>query len=410
MKKILFILSIFVLLQACDKDKISDTKNTNAISFWHFWSEPYQQEIVDSLIINFEKEENCTVNTTLLSWNDGKMKLTAAFNSNTAPDVIELGSDWTAQFASAGVLYEFNPQECDFTRFLDFSLIPSIWDEKYYAVPWTVATRALFCNKDLLKEINITSDSILTNLDYNQLFTLASEINKIETAKGIGINSSDAHRLYKKILPVFWSYGGGIFDNTGKLIIDSEENIRALDMYCKLARAGFIETQRQIDATFVKGNTGFCISGPWLDEKIKNENPDLDYRVCLMPNSENAQGMSFTGGEYLSINNKSEKIELSKKLIKYLTKGENAVKFCSEITAAGFPADKNFYSAPELMKYSNNKVYAKQLEYSKMTPMHPKWLDIEAIIEAITVEALYGNSTPKQALQKAKKMINNITN
>jgi maltose-binding protein MalE len=37
-----------------------------------------------------------------------------------------------------------------------------------------------------------------------------------------------------------------------------------------------------------------------------------------------------------------------------------------------------------------------------MTPVHPKWLDIEAIIEEAAVEALYGKKTSKQSLEDAQ--------
>ena len=41
-----------------------------------------------------------------------------------------------------------------------------------------------------------------------------------------------------------------------------------------------------------------------------------------------------------------------------------------------------------------------------MTPVHPKWLDIEALIENAVSEALYGNKTPKQALDDAQFLTN----
>ncbi len=402
LKKVILILSIILILQSCGEEKLDNQIDKNIISFWHFWSEPYQQEILDTLINRFEKQNNCTVETTLLSWNDGKMKLTAAFNSNTAPDVLELGSDWTAQFASAGVLMALSPEEYDFNRFLDFSLIPSKWKDNYYTIPWSVATRALFCNRDLF------DSSFTAPKSYNDLLKYSGQINNAETIYGIGVTSDDEHRLYKKILPMFWTYGGGIFDKNGNIIIDNPKNIKALDMYCQLSREGVIETQRQIDAMFVKGKVGFCVSGPWLEDKLQNENPDMNYEVLIMPGTETKKGFSFAGGEYLAINKKSPNISLSQSFIKYMTSGKNAVMFCKEISAAGFPADKKYYSAPELLEKSSNKVFAEQLKYSRMTPMHPKWLDIEKIIEIATVEALYGKKTPKEALEEAKENIQNI--
>jgi hypothetical protein len=47
------------------------------------------------------------------------------FSSKNHPDVVELGSDWLAQFSSAGVLDIISMDSVDFSRFLDFSLPPA---------------------------------------------------------------------------------------------------------------------------------------------------------------------------------------------------------------------------------------------------------------------------------------------
>ena len=50
----------------------------NTLRFWHFWSEPTQKEALKKVVAEFEKEYNCRVELTDLSWNDGKTKLLAA--------------------------------------------------------------------------------------------------------------------------------------------------------------------------------------------------------------------------------------------------------------------------------------------------------------------------------------------
>ena len=71
------------------------------LRFSHFWSEPAQRAAMDSLLAGFHREHpEIPIEVTELSWADGKTKLMAGFNSETAPDVLELGSDWVAQFSS----------------------------------------------------------------------------------------------------------------------------------------------------------------------------------------------------------------------------------------------------------------------------------------------------------------------
>ena len=120
MKKTLLLLVFSLVFASCSK---TSTTTSSTIKFWNFGSEPAQKQALKELIAEFEKQEHCTVETTELSWNDGKMKLMAAFNSGTAPDVLELGSDWVAQFSSSGVLMEV-PKDATFEKFADFARPP----------------------------------------------------------------------------------------------------------------------------------------------------------------------------------------------------------------------------------------------------------------------------------------------
>ena len=406
---LLAIFAIGVFANSCGK---KSEKDPNTIKFWHFWSEPNQKQALLELIEIFEKENNCKVELTELSWNNGKTKLIAAFNSGVAPDVLELGSDWVAQFSSVDILAEISPDSIDFSRFLEFSIPPTIWENKYFAVPWTVDTRVLFYNKNLMRNSEINP---VPPTNYSQLIDFANRINNSNNEiYGFGTNGSDPHRLYKKILPIMWTFGGDIFDSLGSPIINSSKNTDALNIYLQLSRAGKIETQRQLDSYFAQGKIGFVFSGAWLIEKIKNENPSLDFGVAVMPNvnisNENQNiennisnmGISFLGCQFLSLNKKSEKQELGLKLIRFLTDGKNSIELAKRFAEAGFPADRVYFNNEIFQQDKHKSIFAKQLNFAKATPVHPRWLDIEAIIENAVSQAIYGEKTAKEALNFAQ--------
>lgn len=401
MKRLIALLSltIFLLISSCNDNKNENIEKDNIIRFWHFWSEPNQRAIIKELINEFEQQNKCKVEMTELSWGDGKTKLFAAFNAKTAPDVLELGSDWVAQFSSAGVLSEIDSAGMSLHKFIDFSLYPSKYNNKFYAVPWVVDTRVLFYNKALVKKDPASFQT------FEDVLVIANEINSGGKNYGWGANGSDRHRLYKKIVSFFWTYGGDIFDENSNLVINSEQNVQSLERYASLSRAGIIETQRQLDAAFVEGKVGFWLSGGWLLEKIKNENPNLNFGVTTIPGTKEKAGISFAGGEYLAVSKNSQNQELAQKLIKFLTDGENSIRFCKSVIEAGFPADVNYYNDEFYQTQPNRLIFAKQLENAKMTPVHPKWLDIEAIIEDAAVEVLYGKFSARVALDNAQAKV-----
>jgi multiple sugar transport system substrate-binding protein len=405
---IIFIVSkIFILffIVSCGVQK--DSPETKEITFWHFWSEPYQRVVIDSLIKEFEEINNCTVNVSELSWNDGKTKLFAAFNSKTAPDVLELGSDWVAQFSSVGVLMQMDEQEFEIDKFIDFSLSPSYWNGNLYAIPWIVDTRVMFYNQDLISQAQADDISLLT---YTGVLELAQRINSISGVYGFGANSSDPHRLYKKIIPTFWSNGGEILDEAGNPVINSPENVKALEMYIKLSQNGILETQREIDAAFTQGKVGIWQSGAWLIKKIQNENPSLNYKMELLPGFNGKPGISFAGGEYIAISKDTKNADLAKKFVKYFTDGKQALEFCKIINEAGFPADGNYYEKVISEEVPYKEIFARQLMSSKITPIHPKWLEIESVIEDATVETLYGRKTAQESLDDAQKKLEEVLN
>lgn len=400
-----FIFIIIIGFVSCGK-KEKKLENNKVISFWHFWSEPNQKNALNELISEFEKINGCKVNTTELSWNDGKTKLFAAFNSNTGPDVLELGSDWVAQFSSSGVLSEINENLIDINKFINFSIEPSFWEGKIYAIPWVVDTRVIFYNKTLLNKVGI--DSVAKS--FEELLENSKLINELEGYYGFGTNGADKNRLYKKVVTFIWSNGGDIMDKKSSLL-NSKENEKAFTMIKYLSKYSIIENQRNLDELFAKGKIGYTISGSWLIRKIReqrNEENHFEFGVIEIPSFNGKKGISFAGGEYLSINNKSENKELSEKLIKYLTDGANTIKFCKKVNEAGFPADNEFYKDNYFNEQKYKGVFSMQLKNAKMTPVHPKWLDIQDVIENLTENIIYNDVEINEELRKSSEKINEI--
>jgi len=388
MNKILIVLIVASsFLVSCGEKNKSDSKK---ITFWHFWSEPYQRTVVDSLVKEFEKQEKVEVEITELSWGDGKLKLLAAFNSNTAPDILELGSDWVSQFSSAGVLSDIS-HHVEMSKYLDFAQEPCRWENGIYALPWIVDTRVLFVNMDLLKANGFENPPTT----YAEMLEMSKVINKGDIY-GFGINGSDKHRLYKKVLSFIWSEGGNIYDGKN-FQFDSPQVIAGVQKYKDLAQYGIVDTQKELDNYFAKGRLAFWISGSWLLKTVNEFAKVKDMQLVRIPDFSN-NGVSFAGGEYLSISKKSENQELALKLVKFLTDGKNSVEFCRNIPEAGFPADKEYYSS-DFYDSDYKAVFAKQLESSKMTPMHPKWLEVEELFEGAVEQILYDRMTTEQAMK-----------
>ncbi|MCU0425787.1 MAG: extracellular solute-binding protein [Candidatus Kapabacteria bacterium] len=429
--------AFMLLASQCARDGNQEDVITkpDEITFWHFRSEPKQREALKAIVARFEQENSCKVNLVDLTWNEGKAKLFAAFNSGTAPDVVELGGDWVMQFSSGGVLKNLTLSKFNLDKFAENTHPAAKFRDSIYALPWNLNTRAMFYNKDLLAKAGFTKPPQTAS----ELLRAAEAINALGDAQmaagnatnrayGFGANGSDEHRLHKKILPFFWSAGGTVLDDSGRVVINSKANIEALTLYLALARSGFIETQRQLDNIFVRGNLGFWMSGSWLIEKIARENPKLNYGVMLMPSlrsgtasstedrkedhkedhKEVPQGASIIGCNYVAVTYKAQNPILAKRFILYITDGKQALELLKNFQDAGIPANKKAMNDDFVRSLPHNDVFLQQIATSHLPPMHPHWLDIEKVIEDAVVEALYGIRSPEQALNRAQWLITDI--
>ncbi|MCK4427156.1 MAG: extracellular solute-binding protein, partial [candidate division Zixibacteria bacterium] len=99
----ILLLLIFLIFLSCGKKQ----DDFITLNWWQFWTNPEVKPTILELIQQFEKENpNVKVNLTDLTWSDGHEKIVVAFGSGTAPDVLELGSDWVPEFSYQNVLLD----------------------------------------------------------------------------------------------------------------------------------------------------------------------------------------------------------------------------------------------------------------------------------------------------------------
>jgi multiple sugar transport system substrate-binding protein len=406
LKKIIFIFPVIFLIllfSSCAQQR----EYKIILEFYQFWTDPAVKPTLLQMIDDFEKENpGIKINLTDLTWSEGHEKIVVAFASGTAPDIIELGSDWVPEFSSQDVLLDVTSE----AKLIQDSLLmwePVMYKDKFYGFPWILDTRVLFYNKELMKKTDL--DPERPPLTWDELLSYSQKINQLKPkAYGFGANSAERHRLYKKFLPFFWGNGGKILSDDQKSSeINSKEGLEALEFYKRLTQQGTIDTQRMLDESFKQGKIGFIISGGWLLNDIEKNLPDLEFGICLIPKPENGNHSSFAGGEFLVINKKTKHSEAALKFIKHLIKPENSLKFCKSIGSA-MPSARGMELDPYYQKNKNLLVFQEQLKYARTSPAHPKWVYIEEIIEKAVEEVMYDKKTPSQALDEAKLEIDRI--
>ncbi len=418
MKKYLLLaglaLVISILLMACsnktsgDNDAM-DSNEKITLEWWHFWTDPAIKPTIEQMVADYEKAHpNITVNMTDLTWANGHEKIVVAFSSGTAPDVIELGSDWVPEFSYNGQLANITEYvKGDSSQYLGWS--PAIYDSGIYAQPWILGTRVLFINRGLIKRTSL--DSNFVPINWKDLKTLCFTIDSLgKNIYGFGSNAAEKHRLYKKFMPFFWSMGGRVFGLTNRYAgFAGDQAYKALEFYKMLTDScSLIDTQRRLEDAFLDGKVGVIISGDWLLKRIHNENRKIDFITSLIPGPK-YPGKSFLGGEYLAVAKTSKHRKAAADFIKYITSPENQVKFCKANYSAN-PSSKTAAENPFFTDNPNLETFVKQIRAAVAPPNDPQWVYIEGLIEEALEKVLFEGAPMAETLYETNKKIQEYMN
>ncbi|MBN1212757.1 MAG: extracellular solute-binding protein [candidate division Zixibacteria bacterium] len=385
---------------------ISTVYAETTLNWWQFWTDPGIKPTINAMVEDFEKANpDIKVKVTDLTWANGHEKLVMAFASGTAPDVVELGSDWLGEFIVndhiADITYHIT---ADSGEFDGWSM--ATYDDKVYARPWILGTRVIFGNRDLLTRAGFKEDTIPTifmafRRMTNKISSLGSDI------YGWGSNAPEKHRLYKKFLPFFWSAGAQIFTDDNKYCVFSSMNAgNAMNLYQILNdSSGYVASQRGIEDAFLDGKIGFILSGDWLLKRIKQENRKINFFTALFPGPV-LPGRSFMGGEFLAVNKNidKDKKEAALKFIDFMTSPENQLRFCKANYSAN-PSSRKAQEDDYFKQDVNLQTFIKQLRMAKHPPVDPNWVYIEEIIEKAVEDVVFNGQPIAATLLEAQHKI-----
>lgn len=399
-----------LLLATCSTAQTQQT----TIEWWQFWTNPDIKPTIEAMVADFEQENpDIEVKLTDLTWANGHEKIVIALASGTGPDILELGSDWIAQFADAGQLADITEHVSDQTDvFQGWEM--STWKNRVYAKPWILGTRVLFINTDITGQ-TVFSDKFVPKVWRHLGYIRDTLAVRFPDKYVWGSNAPEKHRLYKKFLPFLWGSRGQIFTEGNEYcVISSMYALFGLEAYEYTHSLGsYVSSQRGIEDAFLQSKVSFILSGDWFLKRIRKEKPDLGFNTALVPlvlspkMGGDGVNYSFLGGEFLAVTEASKHKEAAIKLIDFITSPESQVRFC-KASGSACPSsmiareDEYFASDPHL------QTFIEQLKFAKAPPVDPHWVHIEAAIEEAVEAAVFGDKTVAEALREAQHKITEI--
>lgn len=314
------------------------------VSFWHFWSEPHQQQILDSLITEFEQNhDSIKVVAVPLSWSDGKAKLQLAFNSGNAPDVVHLGLDWFSAFNSDGV---FAP--LPFNNGLAKSPNGQLW---------TVNARAM----------------VMSGNQKAKYFW--------------GLCGSDNHNVLKRTLPIIWQQGAPLFCTRLPISATMDSSlVDALWSVSQLAGRSLIARSRDLDEALIDAQLTAVYTGMWIQDMAAKRGIE-SLQVVPTP--------SILNGDVLAISAASNQKPKATVFIEWISNYDRARDFCLRNPDAGFPAGIASNADSTFATDAFVRGFLETVRLSAPLPDSKSYLEVEPILERL-IEECY---RPKSRLE-----------
>ena len=298
-----------------------------------------------------------------------------------------------------------------------FAWAEATYKDKVYALPFDTDTRALWYNKDIMKEAGLDPEKPPTTLDELRAATKA-----LTKKDGNGnVTRYGFNPLYDQAWSYTWGFAfkGEFQDPTTKKITTAHpNNIKAMQFVKDFVdEIGVDAIDAMISACagtacndqndyFWTGQSAMTCSGNWKVAQAHKYKPDVNYGVVPMPGPDGpAPFASWAGGWSWAVPKGNKDVEAAFDALSYMCGNEGQTKYC-----------KDTFHIPTNVKASEDKffredplhaVFMDLLKVSHTRPPIPKGsLLWDSLFKAFRDEIPHGKKTPEQALTDVDKQVN----
>ena len=411
----LLILSVIAGVGCSSKTKVGSKETdgkTNLV--WAGWTgeEEANKATIKGIIDTYNTSaDNAEVSWVGWPWANTLQQLIIRTQGIQDLDVAQVDMAWLATLAKMDVLVDLNEvlgETWMKENIPEASLSSGNIDGKQLAVPWTQASIGMVYNPTILKNAGI--DKVPETVD-----EFEAALKKIkEYDKDIipyAAATKEAGSIAKDVNAWFWTFGGQYIDDSGKVVIDSAANEKALTWYKGLKDNGYIAMDltrfdaRQLfaqnkvafydDAILARGIAkGNGVSEDKLDETIKPM-----ARPVL---SKGDKPQSTLWGHQLVIFKSTKDKDKAGEFIKYLISEDTSLKYFE--ASGSVPVMNSAISSDKVKNDKWSSEWLKITETGKKaeTQKYENDSQLATIITEEIQNTLLGTKSPKKALEDAQ--------
>ncbi|MEX2444147.1 MAG: extracellular solute-binding protein [Alkalispirochaeta sp.] len=325
-------------------------------------------------------------------------------SAGNPPDVVQTARGWLSDFANSGF---FQPLEGLVSDSYIQDIYPQIredlrYDDTLYAVPWFYSPFVMFYNVELFEQAGL--DPTSPPGTYEEAFEAAQALSELTDADGnsvfgLGIATSSVPVSGASVMSYLMSFGGGVWDDDGNIIIDSEENLEALEYLAELheqrlnTEGAYLKDLRNLFAT---GRVGMYFDQLWgMSGVLAINDSALDYTAVQPPiGTDDTPAQSTLEAHLLMIPEDAAEPELAADFIEFATSREKIREYLD--VNPFLVARESLQDVPE----QQTELLAPLSDAASTiaaVPKHPRMTDVFLELTSLAQRVTVGGESPEEA-------------
>lgn len=276
-------------------------------------------------------------------------KVNAAVASNSLPDVLTSDGPDVSAWASSKILAPIDEYVSSKEResYVNSIITQGTYSGKLYGLSPAETSVGLFYNKDFFKKAGITPATLDKPWTFTEFEANAKKLKDIGVKYPFNMNAWEKSEWGPyAILPFFWSNGGDVANEKGKLdgVLNSAKNVETGKYLAKLAQENLYPTT-QIDQSkeFRTGHLGMYLSGPWEVGALRTKGSEPSFEWGVMPypvsDSWNKQRYTASGSWVFGVTTVAKDKKAAAEVVKWMTNVDSSKLFSQK--TGNLPAHKS---------------------------------------------------------------------
>jgi multiple sugar transport system substrate-binding protein len=366
----------------------------------------YNQALAD-----FQKANpNITVKVTTFPYAQYRDKLLAAVQGGAAPDIMALDEIWTPEFGASGTIHPLDDMIAASSSIKPDLFFAGAWDTNMYQDQiWGIPL-----NFDVWEQLYLNADAFTAaGLDpenppqtWDDWLAAAEELTNAPSQFGIGIIGHKGEDTVVMLNSLMYSNGGAVIDDTGKVVINSPENVETLTFFQSLAKfapEGVANADEASNAAaFTAGQVTMVLDGSWQQDSF-SQSSKFEWRIAVPPAPAGKSFVGALGGWNYAISQSSEAPDAAFKLIEYLSTDKDVQMTINSLTPALKAAGEEFTK----QKRKQPDVILETLNSGRPRPISPVYPQVSSA-EQDMVQAIWSGTSVEDALTAAQQAIEDL--